>query len=103
MQNGQRTTNLLSREVLKEMVDDLIRLCDGIERHGLVDYGVGVWEERIVEGMLLMRLCRDISLISIQYLLIVCSSSPTTTTMITVAHRAETHTRLLHPISWVIA
>lgn len=29
------------------MGDELIRLCDGIERHGLVDYQFGVWEDEI--------------------------------------------------------
>lgn len=32
------------------MGDELVRLCDGIERHGLVDYQYGVWEEQITEG-----------------------------------------------------
>ncbi|CAK7264157.1 hypothetical protein SEPCBS119000_000855 [Sporothrix epigloea] len=27
---------------------ELVRLCDGIERFGLVDYDYGVWEERIM-------------------------------------------------------
>jgi hypothetical protein len=29
------------------MVDELIRLCDLIGQHGLVDYDRGVWEEEI--------------------------------------------------------
>lgn len=51
MLTGQRSTMLLSRETVKDLIDELVRLVDGIERHGLVDYGMGVWEERIVEGM----------------------------------------------------
>ncbi|KUL81403.1 hypothetical protein ZTR_09772 [Talaromyces verruculosus] len=27
----------------------LIKVCDGIERHGLVDYEMGVWEEEILD------------------------------------------------------
>jgi hypothetical protein len=50
MLNGERPATLLSREAMKDMVDELVRLGDGIERHGLLDYGIGVWEERIVEG-----------------------------------------------------
>ena len=50
MQNGQQSATLLSRDTIKKMVDDLIHLCNGLERHGLLDYGVGVWEERIVDG-----------------------------------------------------
>ncbi|KAK7570727.1 hypothetical protein V3481_019269 [Fusarium oxysporum f. sp. vasinfectum] len=29
------------------MGNELVRLCDGIERHGLVDYQYGVWEDQI--------------------------------------------------------
>lgn len=32
------------------MGNELIRLCSTIERHGLVDYEYGVWEERIIDG-----------------------------------------------------
>jgi hypothetical protein len=39
--------------MVKKMGHELIRLCDGIERHGLVDYQYGVWEERITAGMVL--------------------------------------------------
>ena len=41
---------LLRDEVLDRMGRELIRLCDGMERHGLVDYQMGVWEEEIIEG-----------------------------------------------------
>ncbi|KAJ3496124.1 hypothetical protein NLG97_g2894 [Lecanicillium saksenae] len=37
----------LSMRTIKRMGDELIRLCDGIERHGLVDYQFGVWEDEI--------------------------------------------------------
>lgn len=37
----------LSLRMVKRMGDELIRLCDGIERHGLVDYQFGVWEDEI--------------------------------------------------------
>ena len=33
------------------MGKEIVRLCDGIERHGLVDYEYGVWEEPIIESM----------------------------------------------------
>jgi hypothetical protein len=32
------------------MGKDLVRLCDSIERHGLVDYQYGVWEEQIIDS-----------------------------------------------------
>jgi hypothetical protein len=40
-------SNLLSAVTIQAMVDELIRLCDSIEQHGLVDYDRGVWEEEI--------------------------------------------------------
>lgn len=49
MQLGRNQT-LITEESLKKMGDDLIRLCDQIERHGLVDYQYGVWEEQIEES-----------------------------------------------------
>lgn len=45
-----RNQTLITEENLKKMGDDLIRLCDQIERHGLVDYQYGVWEEQIEES-----------------------------------------------------
>lgn len=44
----QRGQTVISEEGLKKMGKELVRLCDGIERHGLVDYEYGVWEEHIV-------------------------------------------------------
>jgi hypothetical protein len=40
--------------MIKKLGNELIRLCDGIERHGLVDYQYGVWEDQITAGM---RIC----------------------------------------------
>ncbi|KAK8031507.1 hypothetical protein PG990_001241 [Apiospora arundinis] len=45
----QRGQTLVSEESLKKMGKEIVRLCDGIERHGLVDYEYGVWEEPIIE------------------------------------------------------
>ncbi|TRX95315.1 hypothetical protein FHL15_003646 [Xylaria flabelliformis] len=45
----QRNQSVLSEEDLKKMGQELIRLCNGIERHGLVDYEYGVWEEQIID------------------------------------------------------
>jgi hypothetical protein len=30
------------------MGKEIVRLCDIMEKHGLVDYQIGVWEEEIV-------------------------------------------------------
>ena len=40
--------SLISHDFLNKMAKELIRLCDNIEKHGLVDYQYGVWEERII-------------------------------------------------------
>lgn len=47
----------MGEETIKKLGDELIRLCDGVERHGLVDYEYGVWEEQIEAGKL--RHCRN--------------------------------------------
>lgn len=55
MASDQRSPALISEDTVKRMGDELVRLCDGIERHGierhgLVDYQYGVWEEQIESG-----------------------------------------------------
>ena len=45
LQLGQ---TLVPHKGLQKMGTDLIRLCNNIERHGLVDYQYGVWEEQII-------------------------------------------------------
>ena len=49
-QQPQRSQSVISAEGLKKMGKELVRLCDSIERHGLVDYQYGVWEEQIIES-----------------------------------------------------
>jgi hypothetical protein len=49
-QQLQRGQTLISQEGLWKMGKGLLRLCDSIERHGLVDYQHGVWEEQIIAG-----------------------------------------------------
>lgn len=44
---ASKSQTLMSKETIKKLGNELIRLCDGIERHGLVDYQYGVWEEQI--------------------------------------------------------
>ncbi|EEU38616.1 uncharacterized protein NECHADRAFT_98125 [Fusarium vanettenii 77-13-4] len=41
-----RSQSLMSKAMIKKIGNELIRLCDGIEHHGLVDYQYGVWEEQ---------------------------------------------------------
>ena len=45
--------SILQVEFLERMGRELVRLCDGMERHGLVDYQMGVWEEEIISGKFL--------------------------------------------------
>ncbi|KAK2764890.1 hypothetical protein FQN54_008587 [Arachnomyces sp. PD_36] len=40
--------NILPIETLDKMGKELVRLCDKMETHGLVDYQMGVWEEEIL-------------------------------------------------------
>ena len=45
-----RPQTMISQEGLIKMGKELVRLCDSIERHGLVDYQYGVWEEQIIDS-----------------------------------------------------
>ncbi|KAG5659069.1 hypothetical protein KAF25_007622 [Fusarium avenaceum] len=46
-QQLSRSQSLVSKDMITKLGNELIRLCDGIERHGLVDYQYGVWEDQI--------------------------------------------------------
>lgn len=50
--NLQHPQSLISLDDLQNMARELVRLCDGVERFGLVDYDYGVWEERIMASKL---------------------------------------------------
>ena len=45
----QAPRGIIREETLQRMGTELIRLCDTMERHGLVDYQMGVWEEEILD------------------------------------------------------
>lgn len=54
LETGQRVQHpqsLMSQEFINKMAKDLIRMCDAIEKHGLIDYQYGVAEEQIIQGM----------------------------------------------------
>ena len=38
----------MTQEFINKMAKDLIRMCDAVEKHGLVDYEYGVAEEQII-------------------------------------------------------
>lgn len=40
--------NLMTQDFINKMAKDLIRMCDAVEKHGLVDYQYGVAEEQII-------------------------------------------------------
>ena len=40
--------SILSKAAIQRLGDELTRLCDGLEKSGLVDYEMGVWEEEII-------------------------------------------------------
>lgn len=42
--------SILDYQTLEELARELIRLCDGVEKYGLVDYQMGVAEDEIIEG-----------------------------------------------------
>jgi hypothetical protein len=44
----QLPASLLEYEFMETMARELIRLCDHMEKHGLVDYQMGIWEEEII-------------------------------------------------------
>jgi hypothetical protein len=50
---------LLQEEFLKRMGNELVRMCDGLEAHGLVDYEMGVWEEEITNSKLFHTIRKD--------------------------------------------
>jgi hypothetical protein len=43
--------SLMEYDQMESMGKELVRLCDIMEKHGLVDYQMGVWEEEIMTGM----------------------------------------------------
>ncbi|KAK6541651.1 hypothetical protein TWF694_007445 [Orbilia ellipsospora] len=47
-QSIQPPRDLITEESLENMGAELVRHCDNMERHGLVDYQMGVWEEEIL-------------------------------------------------------
>ncbi|TKA56357.1 hypothetical protein B0A49_10037 [Cryomyces minteri] len=47
-QEPQEPQSLLEIDFMERMGRELVRLCDNVEKHGLVDYQIGVWEEEII-------------------------------------------------------
>lgn len=41
--------SIMSAQTLERLAQELIKLCDNVERHGLVDYQIGAAEEEIID------------------------------------------------------
>jgi hypothetical protein len=46
---------LMTQAFINKMAKDLIRMCDAVEKHGLVDYQYGVAEEQIIMSKFLLK------------------------------------------------
>jgi hypothetical protein len=53
-QRPQAPRTLIESGQMESMGKELVRLCDLMEKHGLVDYQMGVWEEDIITRMMLI-------------------------------------------------
>jgi hypothetical protein len=49
-QRPQQPKSLIDHDFLEKMGTQLVKNCDSMEKHGLVDYQLGVWEEEIVSS-----------------------------------------------------
>jgi hypothetical protein len=47
-QRPQPPQTLIDYDTLEKMGTQLVKNCDNMEKHGLVDYQMGVWEEEII-------------------------------------------------------
>ncbi|KAL8670844.1 MAG: hypothetical protein Q9168_004644 [Polycauliona sp. 1 TL-2023] len=60
LNTGQRPLgpqNVLRKDNLEQMAESLVQHCDQLEKYGLVDYQMGVWEEEI---MSILSQCLDV-------------------------------------------
>jgi hypothetical protein len=77
---GQRPElpqSVMDYDFMETMGKELVRLCDMMEKHGLVDYQMGVWEEEIITRKLSFYPCLFYTtmLIGFQFLPIVLINS----------------------------
>lgn len=49
LRTQQQPLDYLTGKNIRDLIDKLIQYCDVIEKHGLVDYEMGIWEEQIVD------------------------------------------------------
>jgi hypothetical protein len=88
-QRGAPQVSILKYDELETMGKELVRLCDIMEKHGLVDYQMGVWEEEIIT--------RESKLDSMSTILIIFSSHPMPRPPRRRNHRPHASTEYLTP------
>jgi len=49
LRTRQQPPDYLSATNIQDLVEKLVQLCDQIEKYGLVDYEMGIWEEQIID------------------------------------------------------
>lgn len=52
--------SIMSSQSLEHLSRELVRMCDSIERHGLVDYQMGVAEEEVMDRKISSRTLRNL-------------------------------------------
>lgn len=75
--------SIMSSQILEHLSRELVRLCDSIEKHGLVDYQMGVAEEEIMDcGSCLYDRVMRVEMLTIHAVLLRCLAQldPDTTT-----------------------
>lgn len=65
-QQPQPPQSLMDTEFMEGMGKEIVRLCDMMEKHGLVDYQMGVWEEEIITREYLNSLSGEYSMLILQ-------------------------------------
>ncbi|KAL9591273.1 MAG: hypothetical protein Q9179_007889 [Wetmoreana sp. 5 TL-2023] len=49
---GWPPRSILRENFLERMAESLVQHCDGVEKYGLVDYQMGLWEEEIISTII---------------------------------------------------
>lgn len=77
IQSGQAlhdSQSIISIQALEQLARELVRLCDDVEKHGLVDYQMGVAEENIMDREYSVTRRHSSILLTIEIVLLRCLS-----------------------------
>lgn len=77
IQSGQAlhdSQSIISTQGLEQLARELVRLCDDVEKHGLVDYQMGVAEENIMDREYSVITRHSSTLLMIEIVLLRCLS-----------------------------